>query len=195
MRSSSDFDPRDRQPWPLAREAARLISGELDGDPEGRLRLEVAVAEDVRRHLVAWGRSEPPARPYELPDDDRALLSRLRVASGSRNPDDAALVAAFGLWRYAVWQVEERDAARVDTVIWALGIYERILASYDDPQVRAARDQVQVFLRSAWGAPAELPSGYLERRELCARLARRPDVMPSWLGAMRDPRDDDGEVG
>lgn len=167
MATTELFDPSLESPVKAARVFGRALGRLYDPrlGADERLSVRYEIAEEIRRGLRRFRRPELPLRDPTWPKDERAIRERLRFASRSKAPEDVAFRCEYGEWRYAVWTVESVAEGNVQALLSCLDTYEAILERIPgEPNVEAARSDVEGWLVSEWKIPGPIPKAHGERK-------------------------------
>lgn len=166
-----------------------MTMGDKRATVEQKQLARFSIAESCRRNLVHLGPPEYPDRPIELPPNDVLCLERVRASESEERVDGFALAAAFGAWRYEVWQAEENAKGRVKQLLDAWKTYRDLAAETGgDTHLEALQTEVAEFLRANWDIdPDSAATWEMDEQRLLRQVAQRPDVLPQWLGALADP--------
>lgn len=157
------------------------------GNFEEKRTTEFIVAHEVWRNLDAYRRLEPPARPDDWPADLQRVVERIRFSSTLAHPkqEDKDLCASFGVWRSAVLTVESRNAGRVEMLLEAIRIHERMVRETGDEAETVRSIRAFVEMEYNCKLPRELPSFWMART-LCASIVQENELLPSWLRRLED---------
>ena len=167
MATTESFDPSLENPVKAAKLFARALGRLYDpkAGADERLSVRFEVAEEIRRGLRRFRRPELPLRDPTWPRDERAIRERIRFASRSKAPEDRSFLGEYGEWRYAIWQVESVAEGNVQALLSCLDTYEAILERIPgEPNVEAARLDVEGWLLSEWRIPGPIPQAYADRK-------------------------------